>query len=259
MTRAFRWNRWSAASCSPASPPRPSASSSTSPATTNNVNCNTPSVDHDPRNPRCLVTVFTRHAPVGVPPGGQVASVRGAFSLNGGATWSPFALPANLSNPLTRAPYTRATDANVAFDHEGNGYVVYSEHDDTHSSGALVLQKFSLAGASPVQTITNKVLYQWADQDAALAPALAVDGNLPGYRDPQTQALQQDGYVGSVYVAWATDNAGAGNPNVIKLVASGDGGNTFSTQVHVNDGGNAGPDRNAARASSSARAPPTGA
>jgi hypothetical protein len=133
-------------------------------------------------------------------------------------------------------------------------------------SGAIVLQKFSFATAAPVRQtlaatlrtdnlrpvpqVDTKVLYQWIGTDAAITPVIVVDSNLRTYTDPKTGAVQLDPTVdatsgmGPIYIAWSTVNKAPFsqtpdpqfNPDVIKVLVSGDGGNSFSTQVYANKG-----------------------
>jgi subtilisin-like proprotein convertase family protein len=155
----------------------------------------------------------------------------------------------------------------VAFDRKENFYIVSIQQQQTGSptSGAVVLQKFSFAGAAParqmldstlktdnarpVPQVETKILYQWIGQDPAITPVVVVDSNLRTFTDPNG-AVQLDPRVdatsgiGPVYVAWSTINTAPFstnpdpqfNPDVIKVLASGDGGNNFSSQVYANQG-----------------------
>jgi len=205
-------------------------------------NHNTPSVAVDPAHPTKVVAVWTRDDPS--LSGNTKVIVEGAVSTDSGVTWNEFFLPFNLTDPASAnnnpQPFAQATNASVAFDRNDNFYVTYSEHAASNDSGAIVLQKYSFTSASPTQLITNKVLYEWV-QDAALNPVLAVDSNLPTFTDPDTQAVQTDAFSGNVYVAWSTNNVAPTNfnnfnPNVVKVIASSDGGATFTTQTFANDG-----------------------
>src|SRR5262249_23483601 len=111
----------------------------------------------------------------------------------------------------------------------------------------------------------NKVLYQWVNDDGAYNPVVAVDDSLPAtvddpnhpgekvsFVDPETKGTQADLLATTadrLYLAWNSNNtapasgANGFNPNVIKMVGSGDGGTTFSTQMTLNDSRNFGTDR----------------
>ncbi|HJT77674.1 MAG TPA: hypothetical protein VJ739_10780, partial [Gemmataceae bacterium] len=229
-----------------------------------------PTIAYDPVTPTNLVAVYSRTI------SGKNPEIDLATSTDGGQTWttsiiidpngsSPTTLPdpADFSTPQKH--YTFATNASVAFDRAHNFYVSALEGDGadggTTSSGALVVQRYSFGATSPDVTA---VIYQWASQDPALNPQIAVDSNLPSYTDPVTGATVTDRFANpttnlvtgiatdpnqdQVYVSWNTSNTAPTNPpptfnpNTIKVAASSDGGNTFSTQVFVNATGNFGGD-----------------
>jgi large repetitive protein len=176
-------------------------------------------------------------------------------------------------NKNTLEIYGQWIEPSVAFDRKENFYIVSTQIQqsatpgsitDRAASGAIVLQKFSFAGGGPVRqalasTLTGdngsptppvetKVLYQWTKTDPAMNPVIVVDSNLRSYTDPKTGAVQLDPTVdatsglGPIYIAWSTVNKAPFsinpdpyfNPNVIKVLASPDGGNSFSSQVYVN-------------------------
>src|SRR5262249_51540722 len=145
-------------------------------------NQNTPTIAIDPADPTKLVTVYTRRDP-GLSAGNRVV-VQGDYSIDGGQTWSLFALPPKLSDPSTSnpvVPFTTETDASVAFDRNHNFYVVFTEQkgDETtidRTAGALVLAKYSFSSVLPVRVnlpnnigiptnpasgSSGKVLYEW--------------------------------------------------------------------------------------------------
>jgi len=188
------------------------------------VNENTPSIAYDPMNNLKLVTVFTRDA-----------KVEGSYSLDGGLTWTGFAMPALLSG------YEQATDASVDFDRSGNFYVAYAEHTADNNSGAIVVQKFKLdkvAAGTLTPDVADNVLYSWDGTDAAYSPILAVDNNLDSFTDPDPapnpKKTVTDQYTGYVYVAWTLSN---GTWSVIDLVASSDKGASFTAPRVISDGG----------------------
>jgi subtilisin-like proprotein convertase family protein len=231
-------------------------------------NQNTPAIAIDPADPTKLVTVYTRRDP-GLSAGNRVV-VQGDYSIDGGQTWSLFALPPKLSDPSTSnpvVPFTTETDASVAFDRNHNFYVVFTEQKGDENTidrtaGALVLAKYSFSSVLPVRVnlpnnigiptnpasgSSGKVLYEWQTNsgtttgDPAVTPMLTLDNNLQfnpdnGLRDP---------FAGTVYVAWSTNytpptGATGFNANSIKVLASLDGGLSFTSQVYVNNNLNAG-------------------
>ncbi|QDV39602.1 Ig-like domain-containing protein [Tautonia plasticadhaerens] len=196
-----------------------------------------PSIAVDPNNPLRVAAVWTRWD---TDPDPDFIGVEGAYSTNGGASWSSFNVSGGrLTDPASSADdpqsFDRETDASAAFDADGNLYVLSSQRTGDAGAGVLLLNKFSFTGASPVRTIDNQTVHGWA-QDPVLLPTLAVD-------------TTGGPFDGTVYVAWVsnddtppdTDNW---NPNAIRAVASSDGGQSFSGVTTVNDGGNFGDQRN---------------
>jgi subtilisin-like proprotein convertase family protein len=208
-----------------------------------------PKIAVDPNNSLVLAAVWTTHGM------GTNSSIQGQFSTDGGQSWAPF--PGTLSVPVldpttvsTNTPpltFPQATDPTVGFDRAENIYVAYAEHRVDNSAGAIVVQKFHFTGVALTDVTVSVdqihapgVIYEWAAADAAhsdpaLNPAMTVDNNLPSYTDPQTKATQTDKFAGTVYVAWNTNNATGntftGGINNIKVVASDDGGKTYTNQV----------------------------
>jgi subtilisin-like proprotein convertase family protein len=230
----------------------------------------TPVLVADPLNPQNMVSVFATR--LTDPTNGTIFGVIDVLSTtNGGETWTEDGPVGNLidpNSPFGPLPipfnYAFASSPSVAFDRSHHFYIVYSLNDNnnTTGSGAIAFQKWDFStntpvqialqgpggAANPIDPLTNdpftKVLYQWVGQDVALNPTVAVDANVPYYVDPQTGAAQQDTMSGkAIYVAWNTQDAapsglaGSFNPNVIKAMASGDGGNTFTNPEFVSDGG----------------------
>ncbi|WP_406701360.1 Ig-like domain-containing protein (plasmid) [Singulisphaera sp. Ch08] len=213
-----------------------------------------PSIAVDKNNPLKLAAVWTRNDPAFAAPTPQVF-IEGAYSNNGGQTWTSLSglgtgLLTDPTSPATnQIPYSQATDASVAFDRNGNFYVLTSQHTNStgpNSPNALVLNGYNFTTNTASQFL-SKVVYQ-STQDMALTPMLAIDDNLSSYTD--TDALNQsytqtDPYAGNIYVAWATNdqphqNAVNFNPNRILMVASSDGGFNFSGPVVLNSNGNNG-------------------
>ncbi len=236
-------------------------------STSTSSNESTPSVAIDPLNPQKMVAVYTRFD--STLPRQQVV-VEGVYSNDGGQSWLALPMPiprdfGNLIDPNSTvaapAPFPQNTDANVAFDRQGNVYILYAAHTADNSAGALVLQKYNFSGTAPTGptladgTAVNggraafKVIHQWVG-DPVISPTLVVDNTAPNYTDPQSNAMLTNRFAGNVYVAWATNNRPPTNPpptfnpNTIQLVVSRDRGATFSSPVTINDGGNFGLDRN---------------
>jgi subtilisin-like proprotein convertase family protein len=215
-----------------------------------------PIIAQDPVNPQKLVGVFTYTSNL-VHPQNPTTVVEGAFSINGGTSWTLFAMPGNQGDPNTNNnggtfPFSQTTDASVVMDRNENVYIVYSEHDDTNNSGLLILQKFTFTtNAGPTQTgtgaIQDNVLSRYFAGEQHLNPVVAVDNNVPSFSDTApdgTTKTQTDTMVGkAVYVAFNVfsptpqspgEGGGTFNPNTIKVIASADGGATFTSQQFVN-------------------------
>jgi subtilisin-like proprotein convertase family protein len=210
-----------------------------------NSNNSSPSIAVDPTNANHIAMVWQSIIPNPGATPAVIIRIDGAFSPDGGTTWTQFS-PVNgvMSDPTTSnptVPYTRVTDGTVDFDRNGNFYVLVSEHNDGNTSGALVLSKFASAGGGATNVFSNEVLYGWT-QDQAEKPTLAVDKSVATFTDvnstgqtvTQTDASAASvSSAGSVYVAWATnDTAPSGavnwNPNSTKIIGSSDGGLTFT-------------------------------
>ncbi len=230
---------------------------------------NTPSVAVDPTNPNNVVAMFTTvaatsnplyHAPVD----DGTTFIQGAISTNAGQTWTPFRMGSyefTLTDP-TEIPspgdpdnsLEQATDPSVAFDRNGNFYVVWVEHRPDNAVGDVRYAKFRFNGSAPVPLATpnypNGALYYWAaaspgQADVAMNPTIAVDTNVPFFTDPTTGQTQSDPFSGNVYIGWDTNNIQPGppptipiafNPNTVKIIASSDNGLSFTTQMYANTG-----------------------
>src|SRR5438132_10362485 len=202
-----------------------------------------PAVAVDPLNPRHLAAIYTRNDPANLPQQTPVI-VEAVVSVDGGQNWSRLGLPGTMldpsSSPQNPMPFPQETDGNVAFDLNHNLYFVYSEHPvgtANTSSGVIVEQKFNFSGAVPLQTLTNKVIYEWI-QDPALNPVLAIDTNPATFTDPTTGITKTDPYSGTLYVTYSTNfvpipNVNNQNSNSIMVVASSDGGQSFGAPVNA--------------------------
>ena len=212
----------------------------------------------NPYNPQEVVAVWI----VDVAPLGE-SFAQGAFTIDGGGTWS--ALPGTAANPSGIGEFInlQASDPGVAFDSQGNVFVLDSQHDTVTpkttpipASGSLLLSSFSFSGAGANATLTanfiDNPVYQWTDStidDAVLNPVLAVDpGTYPNSTpasNPPAAGIPKDPFANNVYIAWASNDipdpqvnyTGLFNPNRIDLIVSSDGGQTFSGITPVNTGG----------------------
>src|SRR5262249_4079738 len=212
-----------------------------------------PQIAVDPLDPQRAVSVwFDRILPVPTSPPRVVAE--GAFTTNGGQTWLNFFLPPNLidpgSSPMNPQPYDHATMPSVGFDRNHNFYVVYAEHNNDVgagyvSTGAVILQKYDFTSGVPVKITlpdeagfsSGKLLYQWRNQDSAVLPTLVVDNTVSAFTDPDTGRTQTNPSAGTIYVAFGTQNTAPQNaqnfnPNVIRVMASSDGGQSWGASTY---------------------------
>jgi subtilisin-like proprotein convertase family protein len=216
-------------------------------ATGSNIsNQSTPTVAVDPTNPNHLAAAWVRFDPRLAPAPQVIVEV--AVSSNGGASWTQVAGPAILGDPTTSnpvQPFPQTTNPTIAFDRNGNYYLLVDEHNGT-TSAAFVLTKYN----GTTKLSTNTVVE--TDSQVPTSPTLAIDDGVPSFMDPVSQKIQTDPFSGNIYIAWAgNDTAPANltdltnfNPNRIKLVASSDGGQTFGAPITVDDAGNnTGPQR----------------
>src|SRR5262249_3984982 len=90
---------------------------------------NTPAVAIDPVNPSKIVAVWVDGNPLPTTyQPSALTGLTGAFTIDGGATWLGFGLPAPLTDPLIPVPpgaqYEFADEPAIAFDRNENFYVV---------------------------------------------------------------------------------------------------------------------------------------
>ncbi len=206
--------------------------SPTSPVTGYAGNQNTPSIAVDPTNPRILVSVWTLNDPIDFPL--QKVVSQGAYSTNGGQSWSSFNPLQSLPDPsvTTNPPPLPVLNSTVAFDRSGDFYVVGSESNSGNTGGYLVLSKYTVnAGGGLNSDFNTHVLASWSanTQVAFLDPTIAVDNNL----NSSFAGVQSDPLSGNVYIATTSivpnpNNLPNFNPNVVFFNQSTDGGNTFS-------------------------------
>ena len=214
-------------------------------ATTGTGGASAPSTAVDPIDSQKLVTVYTDDG-LGTT-GAEPIQLRGAFSNDGGDTWTNFTLPGNLTDPTVvppapPIPLPDTTDGTVAWDGSGNFYVTYSEHKADSSAGYILLAKYQFTSAAPLNKVANSVVYAWDGSDTVFHPYVAVDSN--NVLDPALSVV--DPNAGNVYVAWSTvDTSPTGfvsfNPNSVKELVSSNGGATFGPYKYLNtnafDGG----------------------
>ena len=230
----------------------------------NNGNANSPSVVVDPYDSQKLFAVWGVDLSTLSPVPHTTAVVEGAYSSNDGSTWT--SLGQSVANPqldvatINANPptaYTQVTDPSVAFDGQGNVYVL-SLQSSGAADGELYLTKLNFSGAN-ANLVSSQTIYQWVTgSDAATSPTLAVDSSLAN--PPAGGSV--DPHANNVYIAWASIDtepanpnpySGSGfNPNRAELVvgtpvASPSGSEeplAFSPVTTVNAGGNFGPQDN---------------
>ena len=174
------------------------------------------------------------------------SSVVGQFSTDGGANWNSFTIPGKLNDPVTNAGFLHVSNPSVAIGRNERFYVTYTERDAANTSGVLRVLTYDFNGGSPT-LVFNEQLEKWRGVDPILNPTVAIDNNVASFDDPVAGVQQQtDNMSGkAVYVAWNTNHAtpqgsdfppqSSFNPNVIKVAASGDGGDNFTTAQLVSD------------------------
>lgn len=212
----------------------------------------TPAVAVDPLDPMRAVTVFSRRiepAPMNPP---RIV-LNGLFTTNGGLNWQFFAIPSNLIDPTSAAANPQlldhATNATIGFDRFRNFFITVAQHDADPpyaSKGAIVFHRFDMSSGVPVKVALpgedpffpqGKTLYSWTANDSGVTPYMVVDSTVAQFVDPDTGQIQSNPSAGTIYVAFATSNTapqnqGQGfNPNVLRLVASSDGGQSFGSAL----------------------------
>ncbi len=215
-------------------------------------NESTPSIVINKHDPSKMVAVWTRSDPT--LSGVTKVVAEGAYSTDGGTTWNSLSLPGVYTDPTSDSKnpvdFTRVTDISAGFDRNDQFYILDMQSSD--KAGVLTLNKYDFSNSTPLRIVSNRVLQSWT-QNPIVLPTLAVDDNLTTpYIDPTSPtATQFDPHSGAVYVAWASndsnpDSVNNFNPNDIRLIASFDGGTSFSTPVNIssNGGENRGTDRN---------------
>lgn len=204
-----------------------------------------PAVAYDPVNTDDRVAFWTTSG--GASQNGQSVILQGAFSINGGLSWTSLGVPLNLTTiaSTTQNPirYDWAVEPSVSFDRSGNFYLVYTERTQSASEGAVVLQRYSFpAAGTPTQALTNKVVGRWANSTDALYNAtVAADATVTSFTDPDSGDTVTNANPGQIYVAWtlsATPPTGAGGTYAtdgIQMAISSDQGATFGAASYVSD------------------------
>jgi subtilisin-like proprotein convertase family protein len=232
-----------------------------------NANQNSPVVAVDPVDPSKIVAVWVNNdtPDISFTPFTQVF-IEGDYSIDGGKNWNTFLsntpngnepfLIDPASPPTSPYEYQQITDPSVGFDRNGNFYILMDEHSGNNGSGALVLQKYSFAAGSPIvqryklptlngASAPYNIIKQWIGGNIAVAPTMAVDDNVASFTDPTTGEVQTDLNSGNIYVAWSgtitqpaatlpSIPAALYNTSPILLMASSNGGQTFSAPAPVN-------------------------
>ena len=224
---------------------------------TGNGNANSPLVVVDPYDSQKVFAVWGVDLSTLSPVPHTTAVVEGAYSADGGTTWTGINLAAPQLDPLTinsspPTAYTQVTDPSVAFDGQGNVYVL-SLQTSGAADGELYLNKLNFSGSAPSLT-SSYTIYQWVSgSDAATSPALGVDASLTN----PPAGVPVDPHANNVYIAWASiDTLPAigpqnWNPNRAELVVgtpiANPSGNeqslAFSPVTTVNADGNYGSQR----------------
>lgn len=212
-----------------------------------------PKIAVNPLNSNHIVQVMTVRDASGTTP---VFTLTALQSFDGGATWTNVRTQ-NLQNelllpgataPSPRVRYTRETYGSVAFDGNGQFYILATQSNEAYSTGTLYLYRYAAQATPPAPnttlspaSITN--VYGWnqgtlpsgatADQYPALIDAsLAIDNNPATFTDGAN--TQTDIGAGSLYIT-ATQNRvkpsaepDPWNPFTIVLGRSTDGGTSFT-------------------------------
>ena len=171
--------------------------------TDDHSNESTPSIAVDPMDSRHLASAWTEFD---TDPDPDFIGVGLRMSNNGGATWATLSVPDRRIDPSTSnpaVPYSRITDASVAFARDGSFYLLTVQHNDGNTAGEVVLARYSSSGSLANET----TVYAWnrsaTNQGGAKAvqlPILAVDNTAPSF--PTSSGTQTNSHVGNVYVAW---------------------------------------------------------
>ena len=195
---------------------------SSSSASNNDGSANSPAVVIDPYDSQKIFAVWgvdeSQESPV---PSPTTAVVEGAYSNNGGATWTSLGesvapVQRDLTSTASPPTYTQVVDPSVAFNANNDVYVLTLQSTGAND-GELYLTEFDFNAATPtaVALPNNGVVYHWLPgSDAATSPVVAVDTGLAA----------SDPFVNNVYIAWASIDTlpaaapGDFNPNRAELM-----------------------------------------
>ena len=125
--------------------------------TDDNSDESTPSIAVDPQNSNHLVSAWTRFD---TDPDPDFIGVDLSMSVNGGASWTTLSPPARRldpSNTTTPTPFSRITDASVAFALDGSFYLLSLQHNDGNTAGAVILSHYDSGGGGR----TDTTVYAW--------------------------------------------------------------------------------------------------
>jgi len=226
---------------------------------TSSGNANSPTVAIDPYDSDKLFAVWGVDLSTLSPVPHTTAIVDGAYSNNGGTSWTPFGeasfpvLDAATIDATPPTAYTQVTDPSLGFDGHGNVYLLTMQTSGA-TDGALVLNKFNFSGPtpSPVALANGGIVDRWlGSTDGVNSAVLAVDsGTYPNSSPTGTPpaGVPQDNFANNVYIAWASTDINLANPftpfnaNRPELIVSSNGGNSFSGETIANVGPNSGPD-----------------
>jgi hypothetical protein len=182
---------------------------------TTNGNANSPAVVIDPYDSQKLFAVWGVDLSSLSPVPHTSAIVEGAYSSNGGTSWTSlgqevafpqFDVATVNANPSTDC--TQVTDPSVAFDGQGNVYVLTLQTTGA-ADGELYLTRFNFSG-NEAQFNSEYNIYQWVTgSDGVTDPVVAVDtapSNPPS-------GVPVDPHANNVYIAWASIDTEPANPD----------------------------------------------
>jgi subtilisin-like proprotein convertase family protein len=191
---------------------------------TTDGDAHSPMVAVDPYDSQKIFAVWGVDGSQVVPtPGPPTAIIEGAFSSDGGVSWTSLGVNVNPPqlDPLTigntpPSDYAQASNPSVAFDSANNVYVLAMQFTGA-TDGALVMTKFNFSTntATKVGLPNGGIIDRWiTGSDAATSPTLAVDaGTHPSSVVNPPAGVPNDPFVNNVYVAWASIDVEPANPN----------------------------------------------